>query len=543
MPIAKVRDLGKYGIITDRDAYDLPTQAFSAGVNIRFSDGRVQRSPVFRTASNTLSADPRQIVVIIDATNTDKVYISYRNGRVKRWDSSTGELDVSIIGYADFSVDEVFTTTQLANVLYFNREDRVPWALTPAALQFSPLGGGWDSTWRAKTLRSYNNSLVALNVTKGGVNGPKLVKTSDFVVADGSIPLDWDHTSTTNNATENILTELQAPLLDGVRLRDNMILYTRKETWVMSADGSNLVYRYLPLFTDAGVINQNCVVEVDNVHYCFGQDDLWMHDGNTKRSIADGRVRRRFFGTLRADHTKECFVSYNPILKQVSFNCVSSNPLATFGPAVAPGANFAAVYDIGTDTWSFEDRPYVWGSCLTTGGVSGAQTWDSSAGIEWNTAGGTWADLEDASKRGVFYVGSASPTHSLVPLLYGYDLFGEGSSFALPVHDEATKPALLFREGIDLDELDVDLIGYKQLRSITPQGRVNAANPIEFAFGSNNGFSEQPIYSEFQTWDGVELHKVDFRDAGRFLGMKLRHTGYEMSLSGLDVDMIVTGHR
>jgi hypothetical protein len=25
--------------------------------------------------------------------------------------------------------------------------------------------------------------------------------------------------------------------------------------------------------------------------------------------------------------------------------------------------------------------------------------------------------------------------------------------------------------------------------------------------------------------------------------MKLRHTGYEMSLSGLDVDMIVTGHR
>ena len=39
----------------------------------------------------------------------------------------------------------------------------------------------------------------------------------------------------------------------------------------------------------AGLINENCVVEVEGKHYCFGRDDIIVHDGTTKQSIADER--------------------------------------------------------------------------------------------------------------------------------------------------------------------------------------------------------------------------------------------------------------
>ena len=49
------------------------------------------------------------------------------------------------------------------------------------------------------------------------------------------------------------------------------------------------------LFSDAGLINSNCVVEAEKMHYCFGRDDIYRHDGNDKQSIADEKVKNFIF--------------------------------------------------------------------------------------------------------------------------------------------------------------------------------------------------------------------------------------------------------
>src|SRR5262245_52834536 len=201
-----VRNLGQLGVITDIDPYDLPVGAFSMGVNVRFLDGRIQRAPVWRTA-DTLSADPRFVCVNDTAQGSNAVFVGYLNGRVSNWASGT-ETDYSPAGYVNSSSEATWTSCQLADVFFVNREDHVPWYLPPGGTQFLNTLTDWDSSWRCKALRSYNNSLVALNITKSGNPFPTTVKTSDIVTDPGVVPASWDDADPTTNAVENVLTEL-----------------------------------------------------------------------------------------------------------------------------------------------------------------------------------------------------------------------------------------------------------------------------------------------------------------------------------------------
>src|SRR4051812_40726753 len=120
MPYAKLRGLAKYGIIPDVEAAELPPEAFSAGVNVRFDNGRIERAPVFRNMGALTNANPRHVTVQ-NSAGVDSIYVAYKNGRVFRWTTSA-ESDFSIAAYVDADSDSVWTSPDLASVLYFNRE-------------------------------------------------------------------------------------------------------------------------------------------------------------------------------------------------------------------------------------------------------------------------------------------------------------------------------------------------------------------------------------------------------------------------------------
>jgi hypothetical protein len=113
------------------------------------------------------------------------------------------ETDYSISGYTPTNAEALWTSTSLAGVVYLNRPDRTPWSFGPSDAQFNTLAN-WDSTWRAQLLRTCGGALVALNVTKGAVNYPTMVKTSSFPLS-GVVPASWDTTLPNTLASENIL--------------------------------------------------------------------------------------------------------------------------------------------------------------------------------------------------------------------------------------------------------------------------------------------------------------------------------------------------
>lgn len=537
MALLKYRDLAASGIISDVDPYDLPLGAWSFGVNVRFRNKRVVRAPVFRKVDALASADPRYVFAVNEANSTDSLYIGYKNGRVFQW-ANGAETDYSIAGFVNSAVEATWTGCALGGVTYANRSDRVPWSLTPGDSQFTALAN-WDAGWTAKLLKAYNGALVALNVTKGGINYPTLVKTSDIVSEIGTVPSSWDHTLTTNNATENPLTKLKGPIVDACELGDSLIIYGYTQTFVMVADGSDNVYRYRQLPFDMGAINANCSITVDGRQYVFGPNDIWMHDGISKQSVIGGKNREFVFSNMNASKASKFFVAFNPNLRELSFCYVSGDRGVTFTEGT--GCNKAAVLDLNTMVWSFDDLPLVHSSASAALSIS-TLTYENATAT-YATAGGTYQDLEDGLKKAAAYVGEANATYGLVSALYAHDQYGDGSIITADVDENANPAMLLERDGIDLDEIDANLRGYKHVTGLYPQGRLQADSaPIEFAFGSSDYPNVAPQFSDYQTYDGAENYKLDYTDGGRFLSMKVRYDDYKVaSLSGLDIEVEVTG--
>jgi hypothetical protein len=54
MPKIPIRNLGQYGVVPDINPYNLPLNAFSAALNVRFDEGKVRRSPIFRNVKDIL---------------------------------------------------------------------------------------------------------------------------------------------------------------------------------------------------------------------------------------------------------------------------------------------------------------------------------------------------------------------------------------------------------------------------------------------------------------------------------------------------------
>ena len=136
------------------------------------------------------------------------------------------------------------------------------------------------------------------------------------------------------------------------------------------------------------------------------------------------------------------------------------------------------------------------------------------------------------------------PTHS-VRLLYGLDLADEGS-ITLNVDTEATKPPFVERTGIDLDEINQPIDGYKVITRMLPQIYTqNTSNTnITIEFGASDIPNNTPTYSTTATFDIARDYKVDSRASGRYLSYKfsLDADDYkDFELSGFDLDVTTTG--
>lgn len=547
MTIVPVRDIGKLGVNTDWSPFDLPLSAWTMATNVRFMDNRIKRGPVFSTIANlTTNTSPRAFRAYRLLNGSFDFLLLNQNGTIVSWRCSTPqgtpvETNVSAPGWTNSSPRLTYTTELFNDVMYVNRSDRVPWRRRSSDNTFGPLEN-WDANWRCESLRSFSGVLVALNVTKGGAQYPTMVKTSDFTVA-GTTPGTWN-AGTTNSATENLLADLNSPLVDGMSLRDRFILYAGNETWVMEYRGDNLMFNYKRLFYDRGMISQNCVAEYQSVHYVFGNDDLWQHDGYTHKSIAIGRVRDFVFNNLVRSESHQFFVINNPKLGEILFFYVSNDSYCTFpvgGALGYPGCNRAAVYNHIYDTWSFFDVPYVVGAGV--GPVYTGLTYAESSSAVYSEQTASYNSLFDESARYLMTV-SATNGSTITSALRLYEDNSLASTIGT-IDTVATSPVYLENKMMDMDDLSKELRGYKVVNQMWPEASFEAGAPsMTFTWGSSDYPNVPVTYGSGMTFDGNLYPKLDFNSPGRYLSLKMTYSSPKnFTFSGFDIDYQVYGHR
>ena len=537
------RNLGGVGIVSDINSYDLPPNAVSAGVNVRFENGTISRSPVMRRvyefAGTYASFTPSYMFSIPPLAAGAEALINVAADYTKIY-SVTGVTiadltPAGILGTG--ATDQPYTHTFLGNVAYLNRSTTIPLVKRQADATFISLPN-WGASDRCKAMRSYKDFLVALNVTKAGVDYPTMVKWSD-ITPFGSYPPSWTST-TTNSAGENVLNEMRGPLLDGRSLRDTFFLYGQNEVWVMSYVGGDFIFDFRKRFESVGVINTNCVVEVDGFHYVFDKNDIYKHDGSTKDSIIHGKNKDFLFQSLKKDLAYLCFTHHDPKLNEIRFCYASGDRLVGFNNPTT-GCNRAAVYNYRRDTWSFDDAPNV--VAATSASIATGQTYDSVGTTVYQSIGGTYlGDGDQAERHSLFLSRSDALQGITFNRILGLDLL-TGGRLSRPIEPEALKDAFIERVGIDLDEKGFSLASFKSFLGFYPQLSIRGgATQVKYQFGASTFTGAEPVWNTPQTFDPVTQNKLDVRVAGRYLSYRLYHSGItDFRFSGYDMRLTKRG--
>lgn len=447
------------------------------------------------------------------------------------------------------------TYCELASVGYFNRGDWPPQYFGPESTVFAPIPNQ-ESKWTCRSLRAFGDFLIALNVTKPptwvspfsgvtvvGGSLPNLFKWSD-VVLEGNTPGSWDPTNPNTSAGENPLEGLTSPIVDGLAMRNLFMVYSETEIWAVEQTGTQSVFQFQQAFSDGGLIAPNCVVEVAGVHYCFGPNDIYKHDGSEKVSIVDKRNRQSIFRNLNAKAAEQCFVQYIPHLDSILFAYQTGDTFFSFRTPPTEGCNAGALYDISNDTWTFIDLPNVAGFAMANADM--IYTYASvPSGSTYANFGGSYYDQQNTFRKSAVAVSASSTDAGITQnRLLGYDFMDVGW-LAFNYEPEVNTQAFVERTGIALDQLGSNLATYKRLRRIFPL--VASLNPnvqVQVQIGYSNTPAGAVTWGPVQSFDPATQYKVDTITGGRYLAIRfLIPTPADFEIAGFDADVSDGGRR
>ena len=540
--IFPVRRLGSAGIVTDMHPSDIEDPAvFTAGVNVRFRNGRVSRAPAFRKVI-ALPFEPAHSTTIppVSGGYDQIVLVSENYDQIARLNGSTFDSLTPLTGHiGSLDPQAVITSSLLGGVSYLNRDTHPPLFMAPTGSQYATVPG-WNTNDRCKVLRAYKDQLIGLGITKGGVYYPTMVKWSD-ISGFGAPPASWDPTITTNSAGENIVNDMEHVLVDGAPLRDSFILYCTSSVWVQDYVGGDFIYTFRKLFDGYGVINPNCISQKGGQHFVFDKDDIYVHDGVSPRSIVDGRNKAFIFDSIDLSRKHLCFVDHDKKLSEIRFCYPSSDRLVGFINPTS-GCNRAAVYNYDNDTWAFDDIPNVVSSCSSA--ILSGVTWEEDLNVTWNEASGLFASTSGDETVLSLFLGRTDTAQGLTaPRMYAVDVI-DGGKAPYEIEPETLKPVFMERTGLDLDSLGKNLNQYVYLQEIWPQMSAEFPQDIYWQFGANDLINREPLWSDEMPFDPETEGKLDINEAGKYLSFRfgLRGAG-DFKLSGFDAQVVFRGRR
>ena len=539
MTVVPIRSLGKIGVITDVNAFDLPPEALSSARNVRFSKGNITNAHVWREAIASPTGGSPVFTFTAERTNQPD-YLGYVTSDGKVYHVLNGTADeVSISGYVPATSTAVRSFTTLQGVYYSNQEDRVPWFYKSTSTDYAVLTN-WDTNHRCKVLRGFKDYLIALNVTKSAVVYPNMVKWSNIALYD-AVPDSWDPADTTKSAGENTIAEIQTDILDGMTLRNSFIVYATDQAWVMEYSAGPDVFQFYKLFGDRGIASTNCVTEVDGLHFVLDDDDIYMHDGvSPPKSIVDKRVKNHIFRNMDLTKAEKFFVYHERSASEVWF-CFNSKlgNLKWLGSACTY-CNYAAVYNYSEDTWTFHDLPNV--SSMSSVGWQITPTYATTS-LTYDTAGSSYADLIPNNTNNTFAASVAEGTIATTRITQVDS--GLGTSLPFSAASELAVVPYTERTGLDLDELVPELKSYKNYRAVYPQVTVeDASAPFSFKFGGVDMPAQELEWDTLQTFEPTTEYKLDTRSRGRYLAWYFEGANNNTySLSGFDLDFVSASRR
>ena len=454
------------------------------------------------------------------------------------WPSYT-LLDGAITGTGVPSPDEIVvdSTTDFPTSGTFTVDSEDISYTGKTATKFTGIGRGENGTTAAthldnapafvnvysKSIRAFRSFLVALNINRGGIDYPRLVKWSTEAGLQ-DIPSSWNETTSTVDAGEYELADTKGDILDGLQLRDTFMIYKEDATYSMSYVGTPFIFSFRQLSPTIGAIAKNCVAEFDGGHAIFGKGNFYINDGQRLKPILPQKLKEYVFTTIDGGQIEKCFVAADYGRTEILF-CYTSDGALTLEP------DEAVVWNYITNTFTIREIPDT--AHMGYGNVGNP------------TTSTTWAA---ASDRGDTITG---------PWTMSYDLQDKVLLFADPgktklyrdrsgnKNDTSDMTSFIERTGITVGSNgQPDQTTVKRISSIWPKMSINSTNEINVYLGTQMSTQDGVSWGSPVTFNPNTQSKVSVRGTGKLYGVRFESTtDMHWELDGYTIEVEDAGRR
>ncbi|MCP4089613.1 MAG: hypothetical protein GY746_07450 [Gammaproteobacteria bacterium] len=498
MKFARIEGLGSVGLNTDLASWQLPQNAWTALTNVRCDNGKIGPFPGHGDFA-TPSVTPYGLIPAASGA----IYYWVYPGLVKCY-AYDGTTHHDITG-TDFTGDagDRFNSTMINGMPIINNGKDLPQSWNPDDnLNNLTALTGWTGTHTCKVMRAYKDFLFALDITKGSTNYPYMVKWSASD-SSGSVPIDWDETSTTNDAGENNLGDTLGVLVDAVPLRDALMIYKEDSVYGCQYIGGAFTHRFYRISGLSGLLAQDCAVEFGGKHFVVGDGDVYVHDGQNGQSVIDQKNRDFLFNAIDADNYTNTFVTLYKAKSEIWICYPGSGQ--TF-------ANKALIWNYQDNTWYSRNLPT--GTTFIAPGVV------TTASYKWSDLNFSWANW-----GGVWGTRSYSPvSDSLIGATTETKLFQfeDGNQF-----DEVDASCTAERIGLDIGDTS-------DAHTVTAVYPYVEGGSVDIYVGSQMHVNDSVDWEGPYTFDPSTAQKINCRSTGILHSIRYQ--------SNADVHWNLTGH-
>lgn len=307
------------GIIRDFPVHRLTKNAFSDGKNAKFTEDGAQPTAGDRAVLSETNLVPNWIAAFPPITNPNWIYGTDSELWVIDGDEHT-EITRTSSNYNGIATER-WNSCFLNGVGLFNNTIDIPqvWTEFDRTVPLIDLPN-WDATRRCKSLRSFKNFLIALDMTDSGVRRPYRIVWS-HPAAPGEYPISWDTEDPTKDSREIDLAETGDHLVDSLPLGNLNIVYKETSTWGMQYIGAPFYFRFYNILPTQGLLVRDCVVAMPKGHVVCTQDDIILHEGVAQQSVSilDTKIRKWLFSSIDPDNFRNCFMFADNFKDEVWF--------------------------------------------------------------------------------------------------------------------------------------------------------------------------------------------------------------------------------
>ena len=374
------------GIARDIEPYRLPAGIWSDGRNMLFKERRAVKAFGWETFISSLTIAARGLFFC--PLNSEALWIYPGLADVRAFDIEGTTAEITRVS-GDYTGGEFnkWTFAYLHGLGILNNGADTPQLWSPPSLATKLVDlTNWPASTTARTVRSFLNFLIALDVTKSGTRHAAMVKWSHLADA-GAVPSSWDETDATKQAGENVLSETPGACIDCLPLGSSNIIYKEDSVYGMNFVGGRFIFAFQRLILPFGALTQDCVALVERQHFVATNDDIVLHDGINAKSLVNEKDRNFIFDNLTTIGKENSFVVPYSSRKEVWF-CFPG-----LGETVP---SLAMIWNRERDSIAFRDLPraraiaYAPAMRIT----ATADTWDGDAATTWaSETAQTWNDI------------------------------------------------------------------------------------------------------------------------------------------------------